>query len=126
MAEVIAAVGAARSEPGTRLVLPEGFAGEALVRALAPRSTEVATADDVGAVLVEAAVEDAAVQRATLERELARAVAERDRARGMLANERFTVAKRPPRRSTRSGPSKRATPPRPPTIESRLAGLDRR
>ena len=94
MAEVIAAVGAARSQPGVRLVLPSDFAGEALVRALAPRSTEIA----VGAtstVLVEAAVEDTAVQRATLERELARAVAERDRATGMLANERFT-SKAPP------------------------------
>ncbi len=89
MAEVIAAVGAARSQPGVRLVLPSDFAGESLVRGLAPRSTEIAVAA-TPTVLVEAAVEDTGVQRATLERELARAVSERDRAAGMLANERFT------------------------------------
>ena len=95
MDEVIAAVGAARSEPGSRLVLPLGFEGEALVRALAPRSTEVTTGDTAAVLSRGRRSTTSAVQRATLERELARAVAERDRARGMLANERFT-SKAPP------------------------------
>ena len=122
MAEVIAAVGAARSQPGVRLVLPSDFAGEALVRALAPRSTEIA----VGAtstVLVEAAVEDTAVQRATLERELARAVAERDRATGMLANERFT-SKAPPDKVEQERTKQARFAAEAEQIELRLAEID--
>ncbi len=124
MDEVIAAVGAARSEPGSRLVLPLGFEGEALVRALAPRSTEVTTGD-TAAVRVEAAVHDIAVQRATLERELARAVAERDRARGMLANERFT-SKAPPDKVDQERAKDARFAAEAAQIESRLAELDAR
>jgi valyl-tRNA synthetase len=92
----IAAVSQARSTPDVRLVLPRGFPAAGLVRALAPRSTEVVE-DDVAAVVIEAAAEDPALVRARLEEQLVRARAERDRARGMLANERFT-AKAPPDR----------------------------
>jgi valyl-tRNA synthetase len=90
----IAAVSQARSTPDVRLVLPRGFPAAALVRALAPRSTQVVD-DDVPAVVVMAAAEDPAIVRARLEEQLAGARAELDRARAMLANERFT-AKAPP------------------------------
>jgi valyl-tRNA synthetase len=92
----IAAVSEARSTADVRLVLPRGFPAAALVRALAPRSTEVVE-NDVAAVVIEAAAEDPALVRARLGEQLARARAERDRARGMLQNERFT-AKAPPDR----------------------------
>jgi valyl-tRNA synthetase len=124
MDEVISAVGAARSEPGSRLVLPTGFDGEDLVRALAPRSTEVTTAD-TPSVRVEAAVEDVELQRATLARELARAVAERDRARGMLANERFT-SKAPPDKVDQERAKDARYAAEAAQIESRLAELEAR
>ena len=124
MADVIAAVGAARSAPGTRLVLPAGFAGEGLVRALAPKSAEVATGD-TATVLIEAAAEDPAVQRETLERELARVVAERDRAAGMLANERFT-GKAPAEKVEAERAKQVRYGAEAEQIESRLAELDRR
>ncbi len=62
----IDAVSQARSTPDVRLVLPRGFPAAALVRALAPRETEVVD-DDVAAVVIEAAAEDPAVVRARLE-----------------------------------------------------------
>jgi valyl-tRNA synthetase len=85
----IAAVSQARSTPNVRLVLPQGFAAAALVRALVPRQTEVVEAA-VAAVVIEAAAEDPAEVRARLEEQLSRARAELERARGKLANERFT------------------------------------
>jgi valyl-tRNA synthetase len=90
----IEAVSQARSTPEVRLLLPRGFAAAALVRALAPRATDVVE-DSVTAVVVEAKAEDPAVVRARLEQEIARARAELERSRSMLANERFT-AKAPP------------------------------
>jgi len=92
----IEAVSQARSTPEVRLLLPKGFAAAALVRALAPRATDVVE-DSVASVVVEAKAEDPAVVRARLEQEIARARSERDRSRAMLANERFT-AKAPPRK----------------------------
>ena len=89
MAEVIAAVGAARSQPGAAAGAAVRLRRGVADARLAPRSTEI-DGRRRRTVLVEAAVEDTGVQRATLERELARAVSERDRAAGMLANERFT------------------------------------
>jgi valyl-tRNA synthetase len=92
----IEAVSQARSTPEVRLLLPKGFAAAALVRALAPRATDVVE-DSVTAVVVEAKAEDAAVVRARLEQEIARARSELERSRAMLANERFT-AKAPPQK----------------------------
>jgi valyl-tRNA synthetase len=92
----IEAVSQARSTPEVRLLLPRGFAAAALVRALAPRATDVVE-DSVTAVVVEAKAEDPAVVRARLEQEIARARAELERSRSMLANERFT-AKAPPQK----------------------------
>jgi valyl-tRNA synthetase len=92
----IAAVSQARSTPEVRLLLPKGFAAAALVRALAPRATDVVE-DSVASVVVQAKAEDPAVVRARLEQDIARARAERDRSRAMLANERFT-AKAPPQK----------------------------
>ena len=92
----IEAVTQARSTPEVRLLLPNGFAAAALVRALAPRATDVVE-DSVASVLVEAKAEDPAVVRARLEQDIARARSERDRSRAMLANERFT-AKAPPQK----------------------------
>jgi valyl-tRNA synthetase len=92
----IEAVSQARSTPDVRLLLPRGFAAAALVRALAPRATDVVE-DSVTSVVVEAKAEDPAVVRARLEQEIARVRSELDRSRAMLANERFT-AKAPPRK----------------------------
>ena len=92
----IAAVSQARSTPEVRLLLPKGFAAAALVRALAPRATDVVE-DSVASVVVQAKAEDPAVVRARLEQDIARARSERDRSRAMLANERFT-AKAPPQK----------------------------
>jgi valyl-tRNA synthetase len=92
----IEAVSQARSTPEVRLLLPQGFAAAALVRALAPRATDVVE-DSVTSVVVEAKAEDPAVVRARLEQDIARARSERDRSRAMLANERFT-AKAPPQK----------------------------
>jgi valyl-tRNA synthetase len=92
----IEAVSQARSTPEVRLLLPKGFAAAALVRALAPRATDVVE-DSVASVVVEAKAEDPAVVRARLEQDIARARSERDRSRAMLANERFT-AKAPPQK----------------------------
>jgi len=92
----IEAVSQARSTPDVRLLLPKGFAAAALVRALAPRATDVVE-DSVASVVVEAKAEDPAVVRARLEQDIARARSERDRSRAMLANERFT-AKAPPQK----------------------------
>jgi valyl-tRNA synthetase len=92
----IDAVSQARSTPDVRLLLPKGFAAAALVRALAPRATDVVE-DSVASVVVEAKAEDPAVVRARLEQDIARARSERDRSRAMLANERFT-AKAPPQK----------------------------
>ncbi|HEX3330202.1 MAG TPA: valine--tRNA ligase, partial [Gaiellales bacterium] len=92
----IEAVSQARSTPEVRLLLPRGFAAAALVRALAPRATDVVE-DAVTSVVVEAKAEDPAVVRARLEQDIARARSERDRSRAMLANERFT-AKAPPQK----------------------------
>jgi valyl-tRNA synthetase len=92
----IEAVSQARSTPEVRLLLPQGFAAAALVRALAPRVTDVLE-DSVTSVQVEAKAEDPAVVRARLEQEIARARAELQRSRAMLANERFT-AKAPPQK----------------------------
>ena len=86
----IAAVSQARSTPDVRLVLPRGFPAAGLVRALAPRETEVVEAD-VATVVIEAAAEDPAVVRARLEQQLAHARSELERARGKLANERFSA-----------------------------------
>jgi valyl-tRNA synthetase len=88
MRAAVEAISRARSEPGVRLVLPVGFAAAGVVRALAPRSTEVAEAD-VASVVVEAAAEDPAVVRTRLEADLATARAELARAEGMLGNEGF-------------------------------------
>jgi valyl-tRNA synthetase len=85
----IDAVSQARSTPEVRLLLPRGFAAAALVRALAPRATEVIE-DSVTSVQVLAVAEDAAVVRGRLEAEIARVRAELARAEGMLKNERFT------------------------------------
>jgi valyl-tRNA synthetase len=87
--EAIEAVSQARSTPDVRLLLPRGFAAAALVRALAPRATEVVE-DSVTSVQVLARAQDAAVVRARLEEEIGRVRAELGRAEGMLANERFT------------------------------------
>jgi valyl-tRNA synthetase len=87
--DAIDAVSQARSTPDVRLLLPRGFAAAALVRALAPRATEVVE-DSVTRVQVLAAAEDPALVRARLEEEIARVRAELARAEGMLANERFT------------------------------------
>ncbi|HEY3765477.1 MAG TPA: valine--tRNA ligase [Gaiellales bacterium] len=87
----IDAVSQARSTPDVRLVLPQGFAAAALVRALAPRATQVVEDADAAAVVVEAAAEDPALVRARLDEQLAHARAELERARAMLANERFTT-----------------------------------
>ena len=76
-------------------------------------------------MLVEAAVEDTAVQRATLERELARAVAERDRAAGMLANERFT-SKAPPDKVDQERAKQARFAAEAEQIELRLAEIDGR
>ena len=92
----IAAVSQARSTPEVRLLLPKGFAAAALVRALAPRATDVVE-DSVASVVVQAKAEDPAVVRARLEQDIARARSERDRSRAILANERFT-AKAPPQK----------------------------
>jgi valyl-tRNA synthetase len=92
----IDAVSQARSTPDVRLLLPKGFAAAALVRALAPRATDVVE-DSVASVVVEAKAEDPAFVRARLEQDIARARSERDRSRAMLANERFT-AKAPPQK----------------------------
>jgi valyl-tRNA synthetase len=92
----IEAVSQARSTPGVRLLLPKGFAAAALVRALAPRATDVVE-DSVTSVVVEAKAEDPAVVRARLEQDIARARSELERSRAMLANERFT-AKAPPQK----------------------------
>jgi valyl-tRNA synthetase len=92
----IEAVSQARSTPDVRLLLPKGFAAAALVRALAPRATDVVE-DSVASVVVEAKAEDPAFVRARLEQDIARARSERDRSRAMLANERFT-AKAPPQK----------------------------
>jgi len=92
----IEAVSQARSTPDVRLLLPKGFAAAALVRALAPRATDVVE-DSVPSVVVEAKAEDPAVVRARLEQEVARVRAELDRSRAMLANERFT-SKAPPQK----------------------------
>ncbi|HXD69933.1 MAG TPA: valine--tRNA ligase [Gaiellales bacterium] len=92
----IEAVSQARSTPEVRLLLPKGFAAAALVRALAPRATDVVE-DSVASVVVEAKAEDPGVVRARLEQDIARARSERDRSRAMLANERFT-AKAPPQK----------------------------
>jgi valyl-tRNA synthetase len=92
----IEAVSQARSTPDVRLLLPRGFAAAALVRALAPRATDVVE-DSVTSVVVEAKAEDPAVVRARLEQEIARVRSELDRSRAMLANERFT-AKAPSRK----------------------------
>jgi valyl-tRNA synthetase len=86
----IAAVSQARSTPDVRLVLPHGFPAADLVRALAPRSTEVVEGD-VPDVMVEAVAEDRAVVRARLEEQLAHARGELVRAQGKLTNERFTA-----------------------------------
>ena len=86
----IAAVSQARSTPDVRLVLPRGFPAAGLVRALAPRETEVVEAD-VATVVIEAAAEDPAVVRARVEQQLAHARSELERARGKLANERFSA-----------------------------------
>ena len=96
MQAAIEAVSQARSTPEVRLLLPKGFAAAALVRALAPRATDVVE-DSVASVVVEAKAEDPAVVRARLEQDIARARSERDRSRAMLANERFT-AKAPPQK----------------------------
>jgi valyl-tRNA synthetase len=85
----IDAVSQARSTPDVRLLLPRGFAAAALVRALAPRATEVVE-DSVTSVQVLARAEDAEVVRARLEVEIGRIRAELARAEGMLRNERFT------------------------------------
>ena len=92
----IEAVSQARSTPEVRLLLPKGFAAAALVRALAPRATDVVE-DSVTSVVVEAKAEDPAVVRARLEQDIDRVRSERDRSRAMLANERFT-AKAPPQK----------------------------
>jgi valyl-tRNA synthetase len=90
MAAAIDAVSQARSTPDVRLILPEGFPAEALVRALAPRSTRVVT-DSVATIVVEAAAEDPAQVRARLTEQLEHARAELARATAMLGNERFTA-----------------------------------
>jgi valyl-tRNA synthetase len=92
----IAAVSQARSTPDVRLILPQGFAAAALVRALAPRATQVVE-DAVAAVVVEAAAEDPGVARARLEEQIARVRSELERSHSMLANERFTD-KAPPQK----------------------------
>jgi valyl-tRNA synthetase len=92
----IEAVSQARSTPDVRLLLPKGFAAAALVRALAPRATDVVE-DSVTAVVVEAKAEDVAIVRARLQQDIARARSELERSRAMLANERFT-AKAPPQK----------------------------
>jgi valyl-tRNA synthetase len=94
--DAIDAVSQARSTPDVRLLLPRGFAAAALVRALAPRATEVVE-DSVTRVQVLAAAEDPALVRARLEEEIGRVRAELARAQGMLANERFT-SKAPPQK----------------------------
>ncbi|HUZ83087.1 MAG TPA: class I tRNA ligase family protein, partial [Gaiellales bacterium] len=89
MSDAIAAVSAVRAaDRSVRLVLPRGFAGEQLVRALVP-ATAVELAD-VPAIVVEPVADDPAAVHAALETELERAEAELARARGMLGNERFT------------------------------------
>ena len=92
-ADVQAAIDAvfrARSTPDVRLVLPHGFAAAALVRALAPRATEVVE-DSVAAVVVEAAAAAPAGGRAGLAAARARARSARARSRALLANDRFTA-----------------------------------
>ncbi len=121
MADVIAAVTAARSDGRVRLVLPHGFAGEAIVRSLV-RTAEVTVSDVATVVVVEAASEDVGAARAKLEVELARAVAERDRARGMLANERF-VAKAPPAKIEEERAKEARFAAEVADIEARLASL---
>src|SRR5436305_462283 len=81
------------ARPGVGPARPRGFEAAALVRALAPRSTEIADAD-VATVVVEAAAEDAGAARARLEADLATARAELARAEDMLRNEGF-VARAP-------------------------------
>jgi valyl-tRNA synthetase len=118
MDAAVDAISRARAEPGVRLVLPRGFEAAALVRALAPRSTEIADAD-VATVVVEAAAEDAGAARARLEAELAVARAELARAEGMLRNEGF-VARAPADRvqAEREKAERRAAEVR--ELESRL------
>ena len=120
MQAAIDAVSQARSTPDVRLVLPHGFAAAALVRALAPRATEVVE-DSVPAVVVEAAAEDPAVVRARLEEEIARARAELDRARGH-ARERALHVKAPPHKveEERAKAARFAAEVR--ELEARLAG----
>ena len=118
MDAAVDAISRARAEPGVRLVLPRGFEAAALVRALAPRATEIADAD-VATVVVEAAAEDAGAARARLEAELAVARAELARAEGMLRNEGF-VARAPADRvqAEREKAERRAAEVR--ELESRL------
>ncbi len=121
MAQVIEAVGRARAEPSVHVRVPEGFEGTQLIQVLVPKATAVATAA-VPSIIIEAAAEDSAVQRETLERELARAVAERDRAEGMLANERFT-SKAPPAKVEAERDKLARYAAEATEIESRLAAL---
>ena len=118
----IDAVSRARSTPDVRLVLPHGFAAAALVRALAPRATEVVE-DSVAAVVVEAAAEDPAA-RARAARGADRPCPFRARSLAVDARKRPLHDKGPGRkRSRRSGRRRPASRVEVQELEARLREL---